>query len=151
VPGLAQLRLEQGLPLPQTKKGHNLRSSQKYRLPLVKNIFCIILFGAAFFVPGFSQAAENTSIITSTTVTVSWDKSPDRTVKGYRLHCGLASGRNYSRTIDVGKVTTYKISNLIPGETYYCVVTAYNKAGRETPASNEVSFTVSRSASKKRQ
>jgi hypothetical protein len=48
-------------------------------------------------------------------------------------------------------VTTYKISNLISGQTYYCVVTGYNKAGKETPASNEVSFTVSRSNLKKRQ
>jgi len=66
------------------------------------------------------------------------------------LRCGLTSGRNYSRIIDVGKVTTYKISNLIPGKTYYCTVTAYDAAGRESPASNEISFTVSPSALKKR-
>src|SRR6516164_2199861 len=59
------------------------------------------------------------------------------------LRCGLTSGRNYSRIIDVGKVTTYKISNLIPGRTYYCVVTAYDAAGKESPPSNEISFTVS--------
>jgi hypothetical protein len=49
----------------------------------------------------------------------------------------------------VGKVTTYTISNLIPGKTYYCVVTAYDTAGRESPVSNEISFTVSPSALKK--
>jgi len=70
-------------------------------------------------------------------------------VKGYRLGCGLTPGGNYSRNIDVGKVTTYKISNLVPGKTYYCVVTAYNAAGRESPVSNEISFTVSPSALKK--
>jgi len=67
------------------------------------------------------------------------------------LRCGLNSGGNYSRIIDVGKVTTYKISNLIPGKTYYCVVTAYNTAGRESPVSNEISFTVSTAALKKPQ
>ena len=118
-------------------------------LPLVKTIFWAILFGAALFVPGFGQGAGNSPAITSTTVTLSWDKSPSRAVKGYRLRCGLNSGGNYSRIIDVGKVTTYKISNLIPGKTYYCVVTAYNTAGRESPVSNEISFTVSTAALKK--
>jgi Fibronectin type III domain len=99
--------------------------------------------------PSFGQAAGNPAI-TSTTVTLSWNKSPSRAVKGYRLRCGLTSGRNYSRIIDVGKATVYKISNLIPGKTYYCVVTAYDTAGRESPASNEISFTVSPSALKKR-
>jgi fibronectin type 3 domain-containing protein len=84
--------------------------------------------------------------MTSTSVTLSWDKSGSRGVKGYRLRCGLTPGRNYSRIIDVGKVTIYKIPNLIPGKTYYCVVTAYDAAGRESPVSNEISFTISPSA-----
>ena len=109
-----------------------------------------ILFGAALFVPSLGQGAGDAPAITSTTVTLSWDKSPSRAVKGYRLRCGLTPGRNYLRIIDVGKVTTYKISNLIPGKTYYCTVTAYDAAGRESPASNEISFTVSPSALKKR-
>ena len=118
-------------------------------MALVKNIFWAILFGAALFVPGFGQVGGKTPAITSTTVTLSWDKSPSRAVKGYRLHCGLTAGRAYSRIIDVGKRTTYKISNLIPGKTYYCVVTAYDTAGKESPVSNEISFTVSPSALKK--
>jgi hypothetical protein len=96
-----------------------------------------------------SIAARNAPAITSTSVTVAWDKSLSRDVKGYRLHCGFTSG-DYSRIIDVGKVTSYKISNLMPGKTHYCVVTAYDKAGKESPVSNEISFTVSPSALKKR-
>jgi hypothetical protein len=116
----------------------------------VKNISWAILLGAALFVPSFGHAAGNTPVIASSSVTLAWDKSPSRAVKGYRLHCGLASGRSYSRIVDVGKVTTYKISNLIPGRKYYCVVTAYNAAGKESPPSNETSFTVSPSILKKR-
>jgi hypothetical protein len=115
-----------------------------------ENIFWAILLGVALFIPSFSRAAGNTPAITSSTITVSWDRSPNRGVKGYRLHFGLTSGRNYSRVIDAGKATTYKISNLIAGKTYYCVVTAYDAAGKESPPSNEISFTVSPSALKQR-
>ncbi|MBV8274427.1 MAG: fibronectin type III domain-containing protein [Verrucomicrobia bacterium] len=96
--------------------------------------------------PGFGQLALRTSTVTPTSVTVSWNKSPDPDAKGYRLHCGLNPGRDYSRFVDVGKVTTYTFSNLLPGKTYYCVVNVYNAAGKEGPRSNEISFRVSPSA-----
>jgi Fibronectin type III domain len=109
----------------------------------VKSIFRAILVGAALIIPSFGQFALNTSGITSTTATLRWNKSTDRDVKGYRLHCGLTAGGHYSRFVDVGNATTYTLSNLIPGKKYYCVVTAYNALGKETPPSNEISFTVS--------
>jgi len=105
--------------------------------------FWPILLGAALIIPSFGQFALNTSGITSTTATLRWNKSTDRDVKGYRLHCGLTAGGHYSRFVDVGNATTYTLSNLIPGKKYYCVVTAYNASGKETPPSNEISFTVS--------
>jgi hypothetical protein len=82
-------------------------------------------------------------VITSSTVTITWNKFPDHRVKGYRLHYGLTSGRNYSTLIDVGNVTAYTFSNLIPGKTYYCIVTAYYASGKESRPSNEISFTTS--------
>ena len=45
----------------------------------------------------------------------------------------------------MGNVTTYALSNLIPGKTYYCLVTTYDASGKEGPPSNEISFTVSQS------
>ena len=114
---------------------------------LVKDAFRIVLLGAALIVPSFVQAAgsANAPTLKSTTVTLRWDKSPGRGVKGYRLHCGLTSGGNYARLVNVGNVTSYTFSNLVPGKTYYCVVTAYNAAGKESPPSNEISFTASKS------
>ena len=105
----------------------------------------MLLFGATLIAPSFVQAGgiTNAPALTSSTVTVRWNKSPDKSVKGYRLHCGLTSGRNYSRFVDVGNVTTYTFTNLIPGKTYYCVVTAYNASGKESGPSNEISFTTS--------
>jgi hypothetical protein len=88
--------------------------------------------------------AENTAAPRST-VTLSWDKSRDRTVKGYRLHYGVTSGRNYLHVLDVGKVTSCKLPDLIPGKQYYFVVTAYNASGRESSPSNEIAFTVPKS------
>ena len=109
----------------------------------MKSTFWAILLGAALIIPSFAQFALSTSAITSNTATLRWNKSTDRDVKGYRLRCGLTSGGNYSRFVDVGNATTYTLSNLIFGKKYYCVVTAYNASGKETPPSNEVSFTVS--------
>jgi fibronectin type 3 domain-containing protein len=94
---------------------------------------------------GQAAGVTNAPTLTSSTVTLRWDKSPGRSVKGYRLHYGTTSGRSYSKIIDVGKVTTYTISNLNAGKTYYVVVTAYNAAGKESPPSNQISFTVSAS------
>ena len=114
----------------------------------MRNAFRVIVLGAVLFVASFGRAAgiTNAPTITSSTATLRWDKSPGRDVKGYRLHYGTTSARRYWRIIDVGKVTKYTISNLIAGKTYYFIVTAYNAAGKESPASNEISFIVSASA-----
>jgi Fibronectin type III domain len=115
----------------------------------VKNTFWVILLEAALFVPSFGQSPGNTPALASSTVTLSWDKSPGRAVKGYRLYYGTTS-RRYSETIDVGNVTTYTISNLIGGKRYYFVVKAYNAAGKESPPSNECPFYISSLTLKKR-
>jgi hypothetical protein len=110
---------------------------------MMKETFWTIILGFILTLPSFGQLALNTSTVTPTSVTVIWNKSSDPNVKGYRLHCGLNPGRDYSRFVDVGNVTTYTFSNLLPGKTYYCVVSAYNAAGKEGPRSNEISFRVS--------
>jgi chitinase len=78
-------------------------------------------------------------------VTLSWDESHDRTVKGYRLRYGVSSGRKYFHVLDVGKATSCKLPDLIPGKKYYFVVTAYNASGRDSLPSNEVTFTAPKS------
>jgi Fibronectin type III domain len=111
----------------------------------VKNIFFAILLGAVLIAPSFVQAGGITKAPTlmSSTVTLSWDKSSDTGVKGYRLHFRPTPGGNCSRLVEVGNATTCTLSDLKRGQTYYCVVTAYNAAGKESPPSNEISFTVS--------
>jgi len=89
---------------------------------------------------------SNASIAFGYTVTLSWDPPPTNAdgspltdLGGYKVYYGTTSN-TYSKTIDVGKVTTYKI-NLATGVTYYFAVTAYNQAGYESDFSNTVSKT----------
>ncbi len=75
----------------------------------------------------------------SVSVTLAWDVSTDATVTGYKLHYGTVDGV-YDRTIDVGNVTTYTVTGLQTGLTYYFAATAYNAAGQESTYSNKVTF-----------
>ena len=67
---------------------------------------------------------------------LSWNRSPDSDVTGYKLYQGTAS-RNYGAPLDVGNVVNYSVTGLSPG-TYYFAVTAYNSRGLESAFSAEV-------------
>ena len=69
-------------------------------------------------------------------IKLAWDARPEP-VSGYRVYYGLSSG-NYTENIDVGKATTYTLTGLQDGQTYYIAATAYNDLG-ESDYSNEVS------------
>ena len=43
--------------------------------------------------------------------------------------------------LEVGLATTYTVTNLLAGHTYYFAVAAYNTAGIESGKSNEVVYT----------
>ncbi len=73
-------------------------------------------------------------------VTLEWDPNPEPEVSGYRLHIGPGAG-TYNQTRDAGNQTNITVGELVAGETYYFVVTAYDAAGNESLPSNEVSFT----------
>lgn len=74
-------------------------------------------------------------------VTLAWAPSVSM-VDGYWLYYGTASG-TYTARIDVGSVTTYTVTGLTSGQTYYFAVTAYDRTdGRESGTSNEVSAMV---------
>lgn len=82
-----------------------------------------------------------TSSAMAAPVTLAWDASVSM-VDGYWLYYGLASG-TYTARIDVGPETTYTLTGLTSGQTYYFAVTAYDRTdGRESGPSNEVSTTL---------
>jgi len=70
--------------------------------------------------------------------TLSWT-GPIGTVSGYRVYYGAASGI-YDQAFGGGTYvtkTTFTVSGLISGHTYYFVVTAIDAAGGESGYSNE--------------
>lgn len=73
-------------------------------------------------------------------VRLAWNPSPGPAIVGYRVHYGLKSGK-YTRVVQVkGRLTTKAdIKGLKEGKTYFFAVTAYNKKGRESPLSSEIS------------
>jgi hypothetical protein len=86
-------------------------------------------------------AVQTASGVNLSSVTLAWDPSPDSWVSGYAVQYGTVSG-SYTVRLDVGPVTTATVTNLMPGVTYYFVVTAYTSDGLESLPSNEVSYTV---------
>ncbi|MGQ0695511.1 MAG: fibronectin type III domain-containing protein [Nitrospiraceae bacterium] len=89
-----------------------------------------------------STSSTSTSLSSSSgTATLTWDPSTSTNVAGYKVYMGTASG-TYSASITVESTTTYTVSNLGVGSTYYFAVTAYNTSGIESSFSNEVSKSI---------
>ena len=78
---------------------------------------------------------------TAAQVTLAWDPNTESDLAGYKIHQGTASG-SYSVHIDVHKVTTYTLTGLTAGQTYYFAATAYDSSGNESGYSNSVSYAV---------
>ncbi len=98
-------------------------------------LIAIILFGA---LPSF---AGNITLSWNAPVT-NTDGTPLNNLAGYKIYYGTAS-HSYSQNINAGNVTTYTVTNLTDGITYYFAVTAYDTANNESGYSNEVSKTLS--------
>lgn len=100
---------------------------------------------ACAFVAAGARAGSATTTFTvvpsTTRATLEWDPNSESDLAGYRMYVGTASGE-YGEPIDVGLTTTYTVTGLLPGRTYYFAVTAYNTSGLESGKSNEVSYTV---------
>lgn len=78
---------------------------------------------------------------TNTMASLTWNPVTSTNMAGYKVYVGTASGR-YGTPLDVGNVTSYVVSNLVLGNTYYFVVTSYSTSGSESSPSNEVSKSI---------
>src|SRR5262245_40335945 len=80
-------------------------------------------------------------------VQLAWDKplqadgTPIPNLAGYKLYYGSQSGQ-YPTMIPVGMTTTYTVTNLSAGQTYYFAAKAYDSNSTESAFSNEVSVTL---------
>ncbi|MBH0204532.1 MAG: fibronectin type III domain-containing protein [Nitrospira sp.] len=78
------------------------------------------------------------------TARLSWDASTGTDIAGYKIYLATASGA-YGAPIATTStdVTTYTVTGLVIGATYFFVVTAFNLDGTESTFSNEVSKSIS--------
>ena len=76
--------------------------------------------------------ADDTAILT-------WDPSTSMDVEGYKIYMSTESGRYGAPIATIDKrQTRYEVTVKATKDTrYYFAVTAYNKAGKESSASNE--------------
>jgi hypothetical protein len=74
-------------------------------------------------------------------VTLTWAANREPDLAGYKIYVGTASGTyNYPGSAFVtGKSTSYTVSNLPKGQTYFFSISAYDSAGNESPLSGEAS------------
>jgi len=87
--------------------------------------------------------ATNSAILSWDPPTTNVDGTPLTDLAGYKIYYGTQS-RSYDHviTIEDPDVTTYEVTDLTPGETYYFAVTAFDVSGNESDYSNEVSKTI---------
>src|SRR5262245_48640638 len=104
---------------------------------LLRSLLILLAYLSLAFVATPAQAAQ---------VQLAWDAplqadgTPVPNLAGYKLYYGSQSGQ-YQTALPVGMATTYTVTNVSPGQTYYFAATAYDTAGTESAFSNEVSVT----------
>ena len=74
-------------------------------------------------------------------IVFAWDANTEPDLSGYKLYYGTVSG-TYGTPVNVGNATTYTLTGLTDGQTYYSVLTAYDTFGNESGYSNEVAYAV---------
>ena len=89
---------------------------------------------------GGDSSSNNSSGGGTGTISLAWDANTSSDIAGYKVYYGTSSG-NYPAVINVGNTTTYTVSNLHGGLTYYLAVTDYDTSGNESGYSNEISGT----------
>ncbi|NIA18329.1 MAG: hypothetical protein GWO79_00385, partial [Actinobacteria bacterium] len=104
----------------------------------MKKNFLKVVVLAVMFVFLAITAADAAITLTWDPPTTNVDGTPLTDLEGYRVYYGTASG-NYDTNIDATNVVSYEVEGLIPGNTYYFAVTAYDTSGNESDYSNEVS------------
>jgi hypothetical protein len=101
---------------------------------------------ASAALPAFSIAvtavAAGSATLSWTPPTTNTNGSPLTNLAGYRVHWGTTAG-SYPNKVTVNNpgLTSYVVSNLVPG-TYYFVVTALSSTGAESQFSNAASKTI---------
>ena len=106
------------------RKNSKLHPIRSFYLCLKLMVFFLIIFYS--------------NLILAAEVTFEWEANTETDLAGYTLYYGTSS-RVYPFSVDVGNQTTYTLSGLEAGKTYYFALTASNTKDLESGFSNEVS------------
>jgi hypothetical protein len=77
-------------------------------------------------------------LVAAGTITLAWDANPESDIAGYVLSYGTSPGI-YTTRVDVGNVTSTRLTSLTDNVVYYFAVAAYNRGGLSSSLSAEVS------------
>ena len=115
------------------------------RHPLRKLLLLIFAVSFAAILAAGLGAASVVFIFADTPgreVRIGWDASTSPNVGGYTVHYGTSSG-NYSDEVFVGDETSYTLTGLEGGRTYYIAVTSRVAGGKgESDFSDEIVVTI---------
>lgn len=84
---------------------------------------------------GFISAMAIATSAAGGTVSLAWDAVSAPTLTGYYVYYGTSTAGMTTR-INAGNVTSYTVSGLTDGASYYFAATAYDNAGAESSKSN---------------
>jgi hypothetical protein len=102
-------------------------------------VFLVIIMSIFLFAKLFYRQADYAG-----SATLSWEAVKDDSLKGYKIYYGTSPrkgdcpGGSYSKSKDVGNVTSYSLADLEDGKTYYFSVTSYNASRKESCFSAEM-------------
>jgi fibronectin type 3 domain-containing protein len=83
------------------------------------------------------------STTTTNAASLIWNANTDTNLAGYNVYQATSSGAYTTPVATVPKpATSYTVTGLKTGTTYFFVITAYNSAGVESLLSNEVSKSI---------
>jgi hypothetical protein len=102
-------------------------SADRLRLQLIRATFALL----AVLACSSTLAAQ----------TLMWNANSESDLSGYIVQYGTTSG-SPSTSIDVRNVTSWRLTGLTAGSTYYLRVVAYNSTGQQSTPSSEVSYAV---------
>ena len=88
--------------------------------------FCVSLF--------IFMACSN---LYAASINLAWNANTESDLAGYRIYYGTSSG-NYTSSQETGRVTSYTLSNLTEGRTYYIAMSAFDASRNESRRTAEI-------------